>query len=692
MKLSSAEISHFRVALLISATLLPGWAGFAAGRAVAVDQVGYTCVGPKFVFAVEAADSFSVISVSTASVVFRSGITLWKSLDGATGRAVYRGDFSVLQTAGSYRVVTSHGDSSSAFTISDTVYAAAFRKALKGFYFQRCGMPLLPLYAGVYQHPACHMNDGIFHSTSDSAGQSHNAQGGWHDAGDYGKYVVNAGISVGTLLLAYEMFPSRFSSDDLGIPESGNGVPDILDEARYELEWFLKMQRADGAFWFKLTRTQFENFIMPQNDSGARYIYQVSTTATGDAAAVLAKAARLFAPFNQTFALTCLDAARRAWQYLAANQAIVPAGGFKNPSDTGTGEYGDSDDADERLWASSELFETTGELAYNTYFLSQYVTASKFSGAMWWGDVRSLALLTYLRSTQAAADANAKNTLRQALNAYCISQVTKRNDSGYQVVTAPGEYYWGSNSGALNAAVLLLAGFAETGESTYVKVAADQLHYVLGTNGFARSYVTGLCENPPRQPHHRPSASDGIAEPVPGLIVGGPNQFRSGDAVLDAIINSGTAPALCYADTVASYASNEIAINWNAPLVFVAGYFHAVDGPDAVGERQMDRPSKFLLEQNYPNPFNPTTKIQFTIVNRQVTIVKVYDLLGREVSTPVNEVKEPGRYTLEFDGSGLASGVYLYRLQVRPLDSAIGRDSKSGAGDFVQTKKLLILK
>jgi endoglucanase len=604
MKLSSAEIYHFRVALLISAILLPGYAGFAAGRVVAVDQVGYTCVGTKYVFAVQAADSFSVINLLTGSAVFRSGLSLWKASDGATGRAVYRGDFSLLQTTGSYRVVTSHGDSSSAFTISDTVYAAAFRKALKGFYFQRCGMPLLPLYAGVYQHAACHMNDGIFHSTSDSAGQFHNALGGWHDAGDYGKYVVNAGISVGTMLLAYEMFPSRFAADNLGIPESRNGVPDILDEARFELEWFLKMQRADGGFWFKITPKQFEGFVMPQSDFSTRYIYQVSTSATGDAAAALAKAARLFAPFNQTFASACLDAARRAWQYLSNNQAIIPTGGFKNPSDTGTGEYGDGDDSDERLWASAELFETTGELAYNTYFLSQYVSGSKFSGAMWWGDVRSLALLTYLRSAQAASDANAKNTLRQALNAYCATQVTKRNGSGYNVVTAPGEYYWGSNSGALNTAVLLIAGFAETADTMYVNVAADQLHYVLGTNGLARSYVTGLGENPPRQPHHRPSASDGIAEPVPGLIVGGPNQFRSGDAVLDAIINSGTAPALCYADTVASYASNEIAINWNAPLVFVAGYFQFLSGANAVGEQRMSLPSGEVLEQNYPNPFN----------------------------------------------------------------------------------------
>jgi hypothetical protein len=101
------------------------------------------------------------------------------------------------------------------------------------------------------------------------------------------------------------------------------------------------------------------------------------------------------------------------------------------------------------------------------------------------------------------------------------------------------------------------------------------------------------------------------------------------------------------------------------------------------------------LSQNYPNPFNPTTKIQFTIVHRQLTIVKVFDLLGREVTTLVNEVKSPGTYTVEFDGSNLASGVYFYRLSAvrearRDLVSTEGRDGQ--AGDFTQTKQLLLLK
>ncbi len=687
MKISTLLIR----AILLPVAVLSLAAHDGAGpRVVAVDQAGYPRVFVKFVFASQAADSFAVELTATGETVFRGPMTLWKSPDAATGRTVYRGDFSALQHAGRYRVVTSHGDSSSAFMISDSVYDEVFRKSLRGFYLQRCGMALLPDHAGVYWHAVCHTRDAVFHSSADTSGYR-SLMGGWHDAGDYGKYVINAGISAGTLLLACEMFPSRFSCDDLGIPESGNGVPDILDEVRYELQWFLGMQRWDGGFWFKLTREQFEGFVMPMNDTGARYVYAVSSAATGDAVAVLAKSARLFAPYDTAFSRTCLDAAKRGWQYLAAHPGIVPAGGFRNPAGTATGEYGDADDSDERQWAAAELFETTGDSLYHEHLKISFAAASQFDRNLWWGYVRPLGLLTYMRSQQPSALTGLKEKLRLSLITYCNSQVVRRNLSGYHVVLQPGEYNWGSNSGAMNAAVLLLAGGVETGDTSFVFAAADQLHYVLGANGLSRSFVTGIGENPPMQPHHRPSGSDGIADPVPGLLVGGPDQYRSDD-VLRALYTSSSPPALCYADSLPSYASNEIAINWNAPLVFVAGFFGSFAGPTDVRWGGMTPPSEFILEQNFPNPFNPSTTIQFSIADPRFTILRVYDLLGREVAVLVDDRKEAGVHAATFDGTGFSSGVYFYRMQIRPLNSAIGLDSRSGAGDLVQTRRLVLLR
>jgi endoglucanase len=273
-----------------------------------------------------------------------------------------------------------------------------------------------------------------------------------------------------------------------------------------------------------------------------------------------------------------------------------------------------------------------------------------------------MAHLTYLKSQQAETNETIRQQLRSALNTYCTNQVARRNGSGYHVVLQPGEYWWGSNSGALNAAVLLLMGYGEFGTPGFRDVAADQLHYVLGANAHSRSFVTGAGTRYPRQPHHRPSASDGIAEPVPGLLAGGPDQNRS-DEVLRALFTSTTPPALCYVDSLPSYASNEIAINWNAPLVFVLGHLHGSGVTSADGPRGAVVPDRINLDQNYPNPFNAATVVPYSLSAYSRVTLGVYDLLGREVTTLVDDDQEPGTYAVRFDAAGLASGMYLYRLQ-----------------------------
>lgn len=652
------------------------------GGNVALDQVGYTSASAKYVFATQSADSFSVLDASTGLVRFRGALLSAIVSDPATGQIVSAGDFSSFTSQGRYFIVTSRGDSSYLFTIADTVFNAVYSAALKGFYYQRCGMLLDPAFAGVYTHPACHTStDAFFLAPAESTGFSP-LGGGWHDAGDYGKYVVNAGVTVGTLLLAYETLPEQFARDDIGIPESGNGVPDILDETRWELEWLLRMQKPNGGVFFKVTKQNFEGFVMPQNDSGVRYIYQLSSCATGDFAAVMARAARLYRPFDSLFASRCLDAARSAWSFLVSHPLIVPPGGFKNPSGTSTGEYGDGNDSDERLWAASELFETTGESAFNTFYAAYAPSSGYITGPASWPGVGALAHLTYAFSTQSSASATLRAAVRQSLLTQCQVLLNKHDDSAYHTALENADYVWGSNSSALNSAILLLFGFRAGGLKAYEDAAADQLHYVLGANALGRSFVTGLGSRPPKQIHHRPSASDGIADPVPGLIAGGPNKY-GGDPVLDQIVSSGTAAALCYRDTTPSYASNEIAINWNAPLVFVAGYFAAPAGVSSVAPTQrgsLDR--SFRLEQNYPNPFNGGTRIGFDLVQRQETVLHIIDVLGREVYSARMGTLGAGHHQTTWDGRdrvgrALGSGTYFYYL------SGLGRST---------VKRLVVLK
>lgn len=537
-----------------------------------INQVGFLIDAPKYFFINEPADSFFLHDVLDGMLVFKGAIELKVKNDPATGMDVYKGDFSGFDTPGKYYIVLANGKKSPTFEISDTVYNDLFNASLKSYYFQRCGEDLEGKYAGEYAHGKCHTKDANFHPLTGSGFKD--VTGGWHDAGDYGKYVVNAGVTVGTLLMAYEFFPAKFLSDSLNIPESSNGIPDILDETIFEINWMLKMQREDGAVFTKVTKEKFEDFIMPDKDVEAgRLIYQISSTATADFAAILAKASRLISDYNKDLAKKYLNAAISAWQFLSNNPEIIPTGGFKNPVGTVTGEYGDNDDSDERAWAAAELFITTGDKEYLDYF-TKYARKNNFHfKSISWSQLNDLAYFTILiNSSKRNIPDEITDKIKAELLGYSEYLLAKSNKDGYGVTILPGEYRWGSNSDVLNNALILIIANEITGEKNFYNLALEQLNYILGANAHKISFVTGIGTDYVRNPHHRPSASDGIVEPVPGLLSGGPNQNLQ-DPVLQKLFNQNTPPALCFVDDTGSWSSNEIAINWNAPLVFVSGYF-----------------------------------------------------------------------------------------------------------------------
>jgi len=540
---------------------------------VFINQAGYLPNLPKYFYYSGQADSFYIIEKSTGTIYYSGTLVLSVKNDPATALTLYKGDFSDLEREGIYFVKLDNGDSSFSFEISSDVFRSAMEKSLKEFYYQRCGIALTPEYAGEYNHPACHLSDAVLHSSTGESGFIENT-GGWHDAGDYGKYVINAGITVGTLLMAYEYFPERFDSDNLNIPETGNGIPDILDEVRFELEWLFKMQRADGGVYFKLTGKFFEPFIMPQEDKEERYIYQVSSPGTGNFAAIMARASRIFSIYDSSFAKTCLEASILAWKFLSEHPHIFPQGGFRNPIGTNTGYYYDYDDSDERLWAAVELFESTAKTEFHNYFIDHYNDAAILDSTMWWRNVKALAQITYLFSKQSSVLQEVTDNISISLLDYCNSLKERSNRNGFGITINPGEYVWGCNSEVLNNAILLIFGFERSGNSDFYNKALTQLNYILGANALNKCFVTGVGSEPVMNPHHRPSGADKVADPVPGIIAGGPNQNLQ-DALLDSLFNNSTPPALCYVDHVNSYASNENAINWNAALVFVVGYFNS---------------------------------------------------------------------------------------------------------------------
>jgi endoglucanase len=536
---------------------------------IKVDQVGYLTRSPKIAFVVSSrpAEAFNVRRARDGSVAF-SGKLASPVDDADSGDRVQAADFTSLEETGTYYLDVQGVGRSWDFSIGSDVYAHAFYLAMRAFYGQRCGtaVDLGAEFPG-YRHAACHLR-GAYHVSSGRTGARASSRG-WHDAGDYGRYVVNSAVSTGTLLWTWELFGARLRNINLNIPESNDRTPDLLDEVRWNLDWMLTMQDADGGVWHKQTSEQFAPFVMPEMDDSVSYVVGTgaapykSSCATADFAAVTAIAARDYAPFDHAYARRSLLAAERAWGWLDKHPDVL----FRNPARVVTGEYGDRQCGDERLWASAELWRTTRKKVYERYFLAHFGEYAKRPDGFAppsWANVAPLAMWTYVLG--GGEDQAAVKTIREASLRAADETVERTDHNGYRNSLLTRDYVWGSNGVAANYGVQLLVANAMRPDQRYVEAALDDLHYILGRNTFSISYVTRLGENPFRHPHHRPSAADDNAEPWPGLMSGGANRSRQDPAMMKL---PALPPARMYLDEQESYASNEVAINWNAPLVFL---------------------------------------------------------------------------------------------------------------------------
>ena len=544
--------------------------GQMASLDIKVDQVGYPINSPKAAIVSAPAQTFEVRRASDDSSVFHGKLDPTVG-DTGTGDRVEVADFSSLRQPGTYYVEVPGVGRSWPFSIGSDVFSHAYYLAARAFYGQRCGasVDLGPEFAG-YSHPACHVK-GRFHVSSGKEGPRDNV-GGWHDAGDYGRYIVNSGITTGTLLWAWEMFGPKLSGINLNIPESGNNLPDILDEARWNLEWMLKMQDQDGGVWHKQTSEHFCDFVMPEEDHLLSEVIGTgkepfkSTCATADLAAVTAIAARVYRTYDQDFASKNLDAARKAWGWTER----YPDVSFKNPPGISTGAYGDAECGDERLWAAAELWRTTGDASYHHYFLknyARYLSTLRAPDGEGWRVVAPMALWAYALTKRQGADPQAVAGIREAALAAARQIVDRTGHNPYRVSLVAKDYVWGSNGVVANYGMQLLVANALSHDRAFVETALDNLHYLLGRNTFSLSWVTQLGANPYRHPHHRPSGADQNPEPWPGLLSGGPNANRQDDLLK--ALPSALPPAKIYLDDQNSYASNEVAINWQAMLVFL---------------------------------------------------------------------------------------------------------------------------
>jgi endoglucanase len=537
---------------------------------IKLDQVGYPTDAPKVALVSVPARTFQVKRSGDNIEVFKGTLSAGAT-DPNSGDVVQAADFSSLRTAGTYYIEVPGAGRSWDFSIGPDVFSRAYYLAMRAFYGQRCGtaVDLGPEFPN-YKHPACHLV-GSYHASSGKQGRRDNL-GGWHDAGDYGRYMVNSGITTGTLLWAFELFSSKVKNLKLNIPETGNGTPDILNEVRWNLEWMLKMQDDDGGAWHKQTSEHFCDFIMPEDDHlpseviGTGKAPYKGTCATADLAAVAAIAARVYQPFDKEFAAQNLRAARAAWAWTERYPDVT----FKNPPGISTGEYGDPDCGDERLWAAAELWRTTGEAQYDRYFVdhyASYLTSVRALDPETWRLVAPMGLWAYVLAARPDSDSRALAAIREAVLGAARKTVEHTLRNPYHISLGEGDFRWGSNGLVANYGMELLIANTLSPDRADVEAALDNLHYLLGRNTFSISWVTQVGEHPFRHPHHRPSGANKNPEPWPGLLSGGPNADRQ-DSVLRAL-PAGLPPAKVYSDEQGSYASNEVCINWQAMLVFL---------------------------------------------------------------------------------------------------------------------------
>jgi endoglucanase len=532
---------------------------------IRLNSLGFLPGAQKKATIIAECSNFSVKQASDDAVVY-SGAVVGPLHQDDVSQDVWIADFSQVKEKGKFYLDVPGVGRSFDFEIGDKVYDFAFYTTMRAFYLWRCGTAVEGEHDGQrFTQKACHLEDAYqdYLGIEDLKGTKRDGTGGWHDAGDYGKYTVNAGVTVGSLFLAWDNFQDKLKKVSLDVPNTATDYPDFLKEIKWETDWLLKMQYPDGSgkVSHKLTRLNFSGFIMPDKDTEKRYFTDWSSAASADFAAMMAMAARYFKPYDAEYAQTCLEAAQKSYDLLKSE----PNNKSPNQRAFRTGAYGTSD-PDDRLWAAAEMWETTGQEQYlkdfeeraKVPFISRRRGQAQSSEGKidedWdWGNVRNLGMFTYVLSERQGRDPELLESVRSDIIAVADAIVSKAQKDVYGRPFS--RYYWGCNGTVARQVLNLQVANKISPNQAYIDTALDAVGHLFGRNFYGRSYVTGLGHKPPMKPHDRRSGADNIEAPWPGYIVGG------GHSATD------------WQDVEESYQTNEIAINWQAALVYsLAGF------------------------------------------------------------------------------------------------------------------------
>ena len=568
---------------------------------IRINQIGYIPNGPKKAVykLADDADDFLVVrtwSLLKDEMIVATGNTTphGNDIDAASGDLVHSIDFTDYDIEGEgYTLIIVDGDNSytsNEFPINSDIYGQVKYDALSYFYHNRSGIEIEADVVGTpWSRPAAHESDASVETLScltDSEASdctTVNAFGGWYDAGDHGKYVVNGGISIWTLLNQFERFKylgrgtENFADGTMALPssETDNGMPDLLDEVKWEIDWFLNMQVAEdqelaGMVYHKMHDENWTGLpLAPHLDTENRYVHAPSTAATLNFAAVGAQCYRVYQEYDSELADKCLTQAKIAYQAALKNPAI-----YASADDaTGGGPYDDTDVNDEFYWAAAELYIATGDEIYAADMKASPLYESALSGMSWQATypLGMISLATVGSATSGTGDF--VSAAREAVILAADGYVNNSNDEGYGLPFSAAEYPWGSNSTVVNNMLTLGLAYDFTDDEDYINAMLQGANYIFGQNPLSHSYVTGYGTTYEQYPHHRFWAevldSDYPSAP-PGALSGGPNSGLEDSYA--AVKLAGCSPQKCFVDNISAWSVNEITINWNAPLAWVTAY------------------------------------------------------------------------------------------------------------------------
>jgi uncharacterized repeat protein (TIGR02543 family) len=520
---------------------------------IQVDQVGYAPDTTKIAFLGNwlgtagplplDSTGFEVIDNTTGETVFNGQARLTAAADPWSGNNVYQADFTALDRPGRYRLRVPGLGVSDPFAIAANLYDAPYRAVMRLFYHSRNSTPVVAPWAEPgYERPQGGVPpamDAAFHSavagsplsagsTTDTGPNARHPIGhGWFDAGDYGQYVPNAAPVWYQVGAAFDLAPQRFGDGDLNIPESGNGIPDVLDELDWGLDWLLGMQDpADGGVWFRVTSRTWDS-VPPYLIAAPRLLAEKTSHATAAFAAACALHARLIEPYRPERAATALAAARRAWDFLTTHPDW-PAEGqlYKNPTGVNAGDYSDPTVRDNRLWAAAELYRTTGETGYRDAFealLPQVkIDPTRVPN---FREFTMAGLWAYLLAPAEGRNATSVTQARNAFIAGANWRVTEANDHPFRAPThhAMGLAGWGSFGLSTRTILPLLQGYRLTGRTRYLDLAWQSPHPQLGANPQSLSYLTGFGARSPHFPMSKLTRGGVPGTPIQGIPVYGPH-------------------------------------------------------------------------------------------------------------------------------------------------------------------------